>query len=67
MTDGRNQISNIEKCEENKNVRTNKHVILNSKNLTNQLASEKIYECFSKNAGVYDMDENLFDIKIKKI
>ena len=59
-----NQISNIEKDEENKNVRINKHVILN---LTNQLASEKIYECFSKNAGVYDMDENLFEIKIKKI
>jgi len=33
---------------------------------SNQLASEKIYEYFSKHAGLHDMDENLFEIKVDK-
>lgn len=38
--------------------------ILTQKSRSNQLASEKIYEYFSKHAGIHDMDENLFEIKV---
>jgi len=27
----------------------------------NYLVSERIYEYFSKHAGIYEMDENIFD------
>ena len=33
---------------------------------SNQLASEKIYAYFSKHAGLHDMDENLFEVKINE-
>ena len=33
----------------------------------NYLVSERIYEYFSKHAGIYEMDENVFDGKVKGV
>ena len=33
----------------------------------NYLVSERIYEYFSKHAGLYEMDENIFEQEVKKV